>query len=167
MGNDTIEKGYGWAFPVSKSVFRVGIGTCKKIDYIKRLDSFIEKFDHGKTLSTMGGFMPTGLSKIITKNNIICVGDSASQALPLTIEGIRPIIYLAKFLSEQVKDYSCEKLSLETLKESYTEHCKKAFPYSALINAQKLALNVNDVTFASMKPLMKNGESLLRKYFGE
>ncbi len=167
VGNDNVEKGYGWAFPVSESVFRIGIGSCKKIDYMKKLDEFIEKFDHGKDLSTTGGFMAAGLSKVISKDNIICLGDSASQILPLSFEGIRPIIYLARFLSEQVNDYSCEKLSLESLKNSYVEHSKKAFPYSKLNNAQRLAVNVNDATFVLMKPLMRNGDSLIRKYLGE
>jgi flavin-dependent dehydrogenase len=154
VGKDIIEGGYGWAFPISKKRFRVGVGGYEKSDFSKKLDEFLlNKFDSKRT-ETVGGFIAYGLSKNIVKDNIICLGDSASMTLPITYEGIRPAVLYSKILSGLVYDYHLGKISFDELVRTYLRKTKRDVLYSAFLKSEGMFLNPNFLTFQLIKCIL-------------
>ncbi|MDH3276916.1 MAG: NAD(P)/FAD-dependent oxidoreductase [Nitrosopumilus sp.] len=105
VGQKYSPAGYAWIFPVSKDIVRIGVGVGKpesSIDPTERLKDLIESKQG--PISRLGkitpiefhyGLIPNdGLSRKTVYNNLIMVGDSAGQANPLVLEGIR---YAIKF----------------------------------------------------------------------
>jgi digeranylgeranylglycerophospholipid reductase len=105
VGQKYSPAGYAWIFPVGKDIVRIGVGVGKpdsSVDPTERLKELI----NAKTgpISKLGkitpiefhyGLIPNdGLSRKTVYNNLILVGDSAGQANPLVLEGIR---YAIKF----------------------------------------------------------------------
>lgn len=105
VGQKYSPAGYAWIFPVGKNIVRIGVGIGKpdsSVDPTERLKELINL----KTgpISRLGkitpiefhyGLIPNdGLSRKTVYNNLILVGDSAGQANPLVLEGIR---YAIKF----------------------------------------------------------------------
>ena len=97
--------GYAWIFPVAKNIVRIGVGIGKPdstLDPTEKLKEIIEaKSGPIKNLGKITpiefhyGLIPNeGLSRKTVFNNLILVGDSAGQANPLVLEGIR---YAIKF----------------------------------------------------------------------
>jgi digeranylgeranylglycerophospholipid reductase len=97
--------GYAWIFPISKQVVRIGVGVGKPespVDPTERLKELINskagpiaKLGKIKPIEFHYGLIPNdGLSRKTVYNNLILVGDSAGQANPLVLEGIR---YAIKF----------------------------------------------------------------------
>ena len=100
VGRDYSEAGYAWVFPVSKNRIRIGVGIGRpesKVDPLQKLNSIIEK--KLNPFNKMGkiipielhyGFIPNeGLRKSTVFDGLLLVGDSAGQANPLLLEGIR------------------------------------------------------------------------------
>jgi digeranylgeranylglycerophospholipid reductase len=105
VGQKYSPAGYAWIFPVSKDIVRIGVGVGKpesSIDPTERLKGLMESKQGpikrlGKTtpIEFHYGLIPNdGLSRKTVYNNLIMVGDSAGQANPLVLEGIR---YAIKF----------------------------------------------------------------------
>jgi digeranylgeranylglycerophospholipid reductase len=105
VGQKYSPAGYAWIFPTGKNIVRIGVGVGKPdsaVDPTERLKELIDS----KTgpISKLGkitpiefhyGLIPNdGLSRKTVYNNLILVGDSAGQANPLVLEGIR---YAIKF----------------------------------------------------------------------
>lgn len=124
VGKQYSEAGYGWIFPLSSNRVRIGVGLGRpetRIDPLKKLNFLIK--NRIKPLNRLGniqplelhiGFIPNeGLRKKTLFDNILLVGDSAGQANPLVLEGIRYAIeygrlageYVSKFLKEKNRDY--------------------------------------------------------------
>ena len=100
VGRDYSEAGYAWVFPVSKNRIRIGVGIGKpesKVDPLQKLNSILEKrlnpfHKMGKItpIELHYGFIPNeGLRKSTVFDGLLLVGDSAGQANPLLLEGIR------------------------------------------------------------------------------
>ena len=100
VGQKYSPAGYAWIFPTSKNTARVGVGIGKpdsEVDPTVRLNEFIDKKiapikDLGKIekIEFHYGLIPNeGLSRKTVYDNLILVGDSAGQANPLVLEGIR------------------------------------------------------------------------------
>lgn len=100
VGKDYSPVGYAWIFPVSKKIVRIGVGVGKPesgVDPTERLKQIIEKkLGPIKELGIITkiefhyGLIPNeGLSRKTVYDNLILVGDSAGQANPLILEGIR------------------------------------------------------------------------------
>jgi len=100
VGRDYSQAGYAWVFPVSKNRIRIGVGIGRpesKADPLQKLNSILEK--KLNPLHKMGkitpielhyGFIPNeGLRKSTVFDGLLLVGDSAGQANPLLLEGIR------------------------------------------------------------------------------
>jgi digeranylgeranylglycerophospholipid reductase len=100
VGRDYSEAGYAWVFPVSKNRIRIGVGIGRpesKVDPLQKLNSILEK--KLNPFNKMGkimpielhyGFIPNeGLRKSTVFDGLLLVGDSAGQANPLLLEGIR------------------------------------------------------------------------------
>lgn len=105
VGEQYSPAGYAWIFPLGNNVVRIGVGVGKpesNVDPTLRLKEIMEKRmgpikDLGKItpIEFHYGLIPNdGLSRKTVYNNLILVGDSAGQANPLVLEGIR---YAIKF----------------------------------------------------------------------
>lgn len=100
VGQEYSPAGYAWIFPTSKNTARVGVGIGKpdsEVDPTIRLNELIDKKigpikDLGEIekIEFHYGLIPNeGLSRKTVYDNLILVGDSAGQANPLVLEGIR------------------------------------------------------------------------------
>ena len=105
VGQKYSPAGYAWIFPVSKNLVRIGVGVGKpesSVDPTERLKELlktkegpIKKLGKITPIEFHYGLIPNdGLSRKTVYNNLILVGDSAGQANPLVLEGIR---YAIKF----------------------------------------------------------------------
>ena len=105
VGEKYSPAGYAWIFPVRKGIVRIGVGVGKpesSVDPTERLKQLMESKEGpikrlGKItpIEFHYGLIPNdGLSRKTVYNNLIMVGDSAGQANPLVLEGIR---YAIKF----------------------------------------------------------------------
>ncbi len=99
--------GYAWIFPVSHNKIRIGVGVGKpesEVDPTERLKELIEK--KPGPIKNLGkitpiefhyGLIPNeGLTRKTVYDNLILVGDSAGQANPLVLEGIRYAIQFGR-----------------------------------------------------------------------
>ncbi|QUC63869.1 NAD(P)/FAD-dependent oxidoreductase [Nitrosopumilus sp. K4] len=105
VGQEYSPAGYAWIFPISEKIVRIGVGIGKpesNVDPTERLKELMEKkLGPIKKLGKITpiefhyGLIPNdGLSRKTVYNNLMLVGDSAGQANPLVLEGIR---YAIKF----------------------------------------------------------------------
>ena len=105
VGQQYSPAGYAWIFPVNKDIVRIGVGIGKpesNMDPTTLLNKLLEnKMGPIKHLGRIEplefhyGLIPNqGLIRKTVYNNLILVGDSAGQANPLVLEGIR---YAIKF----------------------------------------------------------------------
>jgi len=105
VGQQYSPAGYAWIFPLGNNIVRIGVGVGKpesNVDPTQRLKELMEKkLGPIKKLGEITpiefhyGLIPNdGLSRKTVFNNLILVGDSAGQANPLVLEGIR---YAMKF----------------------------------------------------------------------
>ena len=105
VGQKYSPAGYAWIFPVGKNIVRIGVGVGKpesQVDPTERLKELmdskigpISKLGKITPIEFHYGLIPNdGLSRKTVYNNLILVGDSAGQANPLLLEGIR---YAIKF----------------------------------------------------------------------
>ena len=105
VGQKYSPAGYAWIFPVGGKIVRIGVGVGKpesSVDPTERLKELIEsklgpiaKLGKITPIEFHYGLIPNdGLSRKTVYNNLILVGDSAGQANPLVLEGIR---YAIKF----------------------------------------------------------------------
>lgn len=105
VGQEYSPAGYAWIFPISEKMVRIGVGIGKpesNIDPTERLKELmakqlgpIKKLGKTTPMEFHYGLIPNdGLSRKTVYNNLILVGDSAGQANPLVLEGIR---YAIKF----------------------------------------------------------------------
>lgn len=105
VGQQYSPAGYAWIFPLGDNIARIGVGIGKPesdVDPTQRLKELMEKkIGPIKKLGKITpiefhyGLIPNdGLSRKTVFNNLILVGDSAGQANPLVLEGIR---YAIKF----------------------------------------------------------------------
>ena len=105
VGQQYSPAGYAWIFPLGNNIVRIGVGIGKPdsaVDPTRRLKEIMEKKmgpikDLGEItpIEFHYGLIPNdGLSRKTVFNNLILVGDTAGQANPLVLEGIR---YAIKF----------------------------------------------------------------------
>ena len=105
VGQQYSPAGYAWIFPLGNNIVRIGVGVGKPdsaVDPTQRLKEIMEKkMGPIKELGEITpiefhyGLIPNdGLSRKTVFNNLILVGDTAGQANPLVLEGIR---YAIKF----------------------------------------------------------------------
>jgi digeranylgeranylglycerophospholipid reductase len=111
VGQQYSHAGYAWVFPLSKNRVRIGVGIGRpesNADPLNKLHSIMEK--KLKPLDNMGkiqpvelhyGFIPNeGLRECIISDGLMLVGDSAGQANPVVLEGIRYAIEFGRLAGE-------------------------------------------------------------------
>jgi digeranylgeranylglycerophospholipid reductase len=100
VGSKYSPAGYAWIFPVGRNLVRIGVGVGKPesaVDPTERLKELMEKkigpiskLGKIKPIEFHYGLIPNdGLSRKTVYDGLILVGDSAGQANPLVLEGIR------------------------------------------------------------------------------
>ena len=100
VGQQYSPAGYAWIFPLGNNMVRIGVGVGKpesEVDPTQRLKEImdaklgpIKKLGKITPIEFHYGLIPNdGLSRKTVFNNLILVGDSAGQANPLVLEGIR------------------------------------------------------------------------------
>ncbi|QLH04876.1 geranylgeranyl reductase [Nitrosopumilus oxyclinae] len=134
VGQEYSPAGYAWIFPLGNNIVRIGVGVGKpesNVDPTQRLKEIIEKkLGPIKKLGKLTeiefhyGLIPNdGLSRKTVFNNLILVGDSAGQANPLVLEGIRYAIKFGrvagKVASDAIKSGNTEKKSLYPYEENW------------------------------------------------
>ncbi|MDE1829919.1 MAG: NAD(P)/FAD-dependent oxidoreductase [Thaumarchaeota archaeon] len=133
VGQNYSPAGYAWIFPLGKNKVRIGVGVGKpesQADATQRLIEMIEK--RPKPLEELGRIVPVefhyglipneGLRPSTVEDNLILVGDSAGQANPLVLEGIRYAIEYGRKAGEvatsAVKSGDTSKRSLKPYEDS-------------------------------------------------
>ena len=129
MGRQYSDAGYAWIFPLSKNRVRIGVGIGRpesSTDPVEKLNSIIEK--RLKPLDKMGKIQPIelhhglipneGIRKATVYDGLIVVGDSAGQANPLVLEGIRYAIEFGMLAGE----IGAKSLAQNSDKESLLEY---------------------------------------------
>lgn len=134
VGQEYSPAGYAWIFPLGNNVVRIGVGIGKpesNVDPTQRLKEIMDK--KMGPISKLGkmtpiefhyGLIPNdGLSRKTVFNNLILVGDSAGQANPLVLEGIRYAIKFGrvagKVSADAIKSGNTDKDSLEAYEKNW------------------------------------------------
>lgn len=130
VGQKYSPAGYAWIFPVGKNIVRIGVGVGKpesSVDPTERLKELmdskigpISKLGKITPIEFHYGLIPNdGLSRKTVYNNLILVGDSAGQANPLVLEGIRYAIKFGRVAG---------KIAANAIKSGKTDE-KALYPY--------------------------------------
>jgi len=157
VGSQYSPAGYAWVFPLGKNKVRIGVGVGKpnsQADASKLLVELLEK--RPRPLNDLGRIVPVefhyglipneGLRESTIDDNLIMVGDSAGQANPLVLEGIRYAIEFGRTAgrigAEAVLQVDTSKESLKT----YEGAMKKAIgsKIAAAVKVQYRWLNLSD-----------------------
>ncbi len=137
VGEQYSPAGYAWIFPLGKNIVRIGVGVGKPespIDPAERLKEIMDKkigpiAKLGKItpIEFHYGLIPNdGLSRKTVYDNLILVGDSAGQANPLVLEGIRYAIRFGMVAGEIAASAISKGDTSEKTLSSYEETWKKA-----------------------------------------
>ena len=130
VGQQYSPAGYAWIFPLGNNIVRIGVGVGKPesdVDPTQRLKEImdakvgpIKKLGKITPIEFHYGLIPNdGLSRKTVFNNLILVGDSAGQANPLVLEGIRYAIKFGRVAG---------KVSADSIKSGNTDR-KSLLPY--------------------------------------
>ena len=121
VGREYSEAGYAWVFPLSKNRVRIGVGIGRpesKTDPLEKLNP-LYKMEKITPIELHYGVIPNeGLRKSTVFDGLILVGDSAGQANPLVLEGIRYAIEFGRLAGE----IGAMSLSENSVKASLIEY---------------------------------------------
>ena len=137
VGQEYSPAGYAWIFPTSKNTARIGVGIGKPdsdVDPTIRLNELIDRKigpikDLGKIEKNEFhyGLIPNeGLARKTVYDNVILVGDSAGQANPLVLEGIRYAIRFGEVAGKVAADAIKNNDTSETSLMPYEKEWRKA-----------------------------------------
>lgn len=159
VGQQYSPAGYAWIFPVSKDTVRIGVGIGKpesSVDPTERLKEIMEKKmgpigKLGKItpLEFHYGLIPNdGLSRKTVYNNLILVGDSAGQANPLVLEGIRYAIKFGrvagKVASQAIKDGKTNEKALSPYEENWRKEIQSKINSAGKVQDRWIGLSDED-----------------------
>jgi len=150
VGQKYSPAGYAWIFPVGGDIVRIGVGIGKpesNVDPTERLNELMENKegpikDLGKItkIEFHYGLIPNdGLSRKTVYDNLILVGDSAGQANPLVLEGIRYAIRFGRVAGRVASDAIKNDDTSENALKPYETDWKKAI--ESKINAASKVQN--------------------------
>lgn len=136
VGQQYSPAGYAWIFPLGKDIVRIGIGIGKPespLDPTERLKEIIDKklgpiAKLGKItpIEFHYGLIPNeGLSRKTVYDNLILVGDSAGQANPLVLEGIRYAIKYGRLAGQVAASAILKNDTTEKSLKPYEDTWKK------------------------------------------
>ena len=136
VGQQYSPAGYAWIFPLGNNIVRIGVGIGKpesNVDPTQRLEELmksklgpIKKLGKITPIEFHYGLIPNdGLSRKTVFNNLILVGDSAGQANPLVLEGIRYAIKFGRVAGKVSSDAIKTGKTDETELYPYEENWRK------------------------------------------
>ena len=137
VGQEYSPAGYAWIFPTSKDTARIGVGIGKPdsdVDPTVRLNELLEKklgpikdLGNIEKIEFHYGLIPNdGVSRKTVYDNLILVGDSAGQANPLVLEGIRYAIRFGEVAGRVAADAIRNDNVNETALMAYEKEWKRA-----------------------------------------
>ena len=137
VGQEYSPAGYAWIFPTSKDTARIGVGIGKPdsdVDPTVRLNELLEKklgpikdLGNIEKIEFHYGLIPNdGLSRKTVYDNLILVGDSAGQANPLVLEGIRYAIRFGEVAGQVAADAIKNGDTTEASLNPYEKEWKRA-----------------------------------------
>ena len=155
VGQKYSDAGYAWIFPISKQRVRIGTGVGRPesmADPIKKLNSIMEgKF---KPLEELGniqpiefhyGFIPNqGSRNSSIFDGLILVGDSAGQANPLVLEGIRFAIEFGRVAGDvgaNSLSKGCSRKSLEEYEKFWKDRVSSKIKSSLKVQSRWLQMD--------------------------
>jgi digeranylgeranylglycerophospholipid reductase len=137
VGQEYSPAGYAWIFPLGENIVRIGVGVGKPespADPTERLENLIEK--RTGPIASLGkitpiefhyGLIPNdGLTRKTVYDNLILVGDTAGQANPLVLEGIRYAIRFGRVAGNTASDAIAKSDASEKALQPYEEAWKKS-----------------------------------------
>jgi digeranylgeranylglycerophospholipid reductase len=146
--------GYAWVFPLGKNRVRIGVGVGRpesNAEPLELLNSLLE--GRAKPLGSMGkiqpvelhyGFIPNeGIRKATVADGFMLVGDSAGQANPLVLEGIRYAIEFGRLAGEigsKAIQYGATKESLQEYDETWRSKVQNKINNALKVQARWLNL---------------------------
>ena len=137
VGQEYSPAGYAWIFPTSKDTARIGVGIGKPdsdVDPTLRLNELLEKklgpikdLGNIEKIEFHYGLIPNdGVSRKTVYDNLILVGDSAGQANPLVLEGIRYAIRFGEVAGQVAADAIKNGDTTEMSLSPYEKEWKRA-----------------------------------------
>lgn len=155
VGHKYSDAGYAWIFPISKQRVRIGTGVGRPesiTDPIKKLNSIMESkikpFDELRNIQPIEfhyGFIPNeGSRKSTIFDGLMLVGDSAGQANPLVLEGIRFAIEFGRVAGEvgaNSLSKGCTRESLEQYEKFWKERVSSKIKSSLKVQSRWLQMN--------------------------
>ncbi len=144
FGSKVAGQYYAWAFPHAQGS---NIGTV--IGREKTLARLKQELHINTPTNNRGYAIPKYEKNLFYKNRVFFVGDSASQVLPFTLEGIYYALASAKILADTVS----EDQAPEEYEKRWKQHYAK--PFTTLRRLQKIFL-YNDFMIAVMMGLFKS-----------
>ena len=136
VGQEYSPAGYAWIFPLGDNIVRIGVGVGKPesdVDPTQRLKELmanktgpIKNLGEITPLEFHYGLIPNdGLSRKTVYDNLILVGDSAGQANPLVLEGIRYAIKFGRVAGKVAADAIISGSTTEKDLFPYEENWRK------------------------------------------
>jgi digeranylgeranylglycerophospholipid reductase len=155
VGHKYSDAGYAWIFPISKQRVRIGTGVGRPesiTDPIKKLNSIMESkikpLDELRNIQPIEfhyGFIPNeGSRKSTIFDGLMLVGDSAGQANPLVLEGIRFAIEFGRVAGEvgaNSLSKGCTRESLEQYEKLWKERVGSKIKSSLKVQSRWLQMN--------------------------
>lgn len=156
VGQKYSPAGYAWIFPLGDNIVRIGVGVGKPesdADPTTILKELIaNKVGPIKELGDISpiefhyGLIPNeGLSRKTVFDNLILVGDSAGQANPLVLEGIRYAIrygrLAGKVAAEAIKSGDTSEKSLRTYEEVWKKAIQSKISSASRVQERWLRLS--------------------------
>jgi len=157
VGQKYSSAGYAWVFPLGRNKVRIGVGVGKPQshdDATQRLLELLVK--RPRPLDELGRIVPIefhyglipneGLRSSTISDNLILVGDSAGQANPLVLEGIRYAIEFGRKAGTVAADAVNKGETSKKSLKPYEDSMKKAIgsKIRAAIKVQYRWLNLSD-----------------------
>lgn len=155
VGHKYSDAGYAWIFPISKQRVRIGTGVGRPesmTDPIKKLNSIMESkikpLDEIRNIQPIEfhyGFIPNEGSRESTVfDGLMLVGDSAGQANPLVLEGIRFAIEFGRVAGDVGANSllkGCTRESLEQYEKFWKERVSSKIKSSLKVQSRWLQMN--------------------------
>jgi len=155
VGHKYSDAGYAWIFPISKQRVRIGTGVGRPesiTDPIKKLNSIMESkikpLDELRNIQPIEfhyGFIPNeGSRKSTIFNGLMLVGDSAGQANPLVLEGIRFAIEFGRVAGDvgaNSLSKGCTRESLKQYEKFWKERVSSKIKSSLKVQSRWLQMN--------------------------
>ncbi len=156
VGSRHFPAGYGWALPGPHGRIRVGVGVLQPDTRARprpMLDNFMASDQParlglrvGRLIDKHFGVLPSEPpNEAAVFGNIVCVGDSAMQALPLIGEGIRYCIEAGRFAGAAIGSASREPEAAARHLTTYERWWRKRYGYEFWL-AWKMNLRIASFT---------------------